>query len=150
MIIQAKGKRGGTIIVDDDRTDLLKVSWNVDETGYPNGWYDGKVRRMHTLVVGDIPKGLYIDHINRNRLDNRRDNLRVVTPSQSNLNKRPRANTSSTYRGVSLDKRTKKWVAKFGKMWLGRHSTEESAALAYNSAALKFAPEYAILNEVQR
>jgi hypothetical protein len=67
---------------------------------------------MHRELLGLSPgDGLYVDHINRNRRDNRRSNLRVVTKAQQQQNLSGRRGTSSRYRGVYLNWQTGGWVA---------------------------------------
>lgn len=98
-------------------------------------------------------EGLIVDHINGNKLDNRKENLRFVTPQQNVHNKRKTIqDTSSKYKGVSWNKRRKGWLAYImvnGKREvIGLFSNEESAANAYNHYAKKYFGEYARLNDV--
>ena len=66
-------------------------------------------RTVHSTVIGPIPDGHHIDHINGNKLDNRRENLRVVSASVNQANrKRLNKNNSSGIRVVSLTKLSKK------------------------------------------
>jgi hypothetical protein len=78
---------------------------------------------MHRLI-NDTPDGFETDHINRNKLDNRRENLRSVTKSQNGLNKGKNKNNKSGYKGVYLESWSGKWRAEIridGKrMTLGR------------------------------
>jgi HNH endonuclease/AP2 domain len=60
--------------------------------------------KLHRLVMGAKP-GELVDHINRMRLDNRRSNLRIATPSQNAMNRSPRGK----YKGVSYRKDKKKY-----------------------------------------
>lgn len=90
-------------IVDDEDYEWLKdlKSWTLFNNGYAvlhkgNGWN----RSMHRLVMF-AQQGQEIDHINGNRLDNRKCNLRFVTRQQNLYNKKKRNNTSSIYKGVS-------------------------------------------------
>ena len=96
--------------------------------------------------------GKQVDHINGNRLDNRRENLRIVTNQQNQMNKQSRVNTSSIYKGVAWYKPTKKWCSRIGingiLYHLGLYDTQEQAAFMYNKIAHEFFGEYAQLNDL--
>lgn len=123
---------------------------------------DGKLKQrvawMHRVVM-DCPEGLVVDHINGNGLDNRRKNLRIVTPSQNGLNKVASSNNKSGYKGVyRTGKRYKtKWFALIyipvkgklpNKVYLGYFSRKSDAAKAYNEAAKMYHGEFAKLNVI--
>lgn len=92
---------------------------------------------------------MVVDHINLNGLDNRRENLRLVTPSQNAANS-PGQRGSSKYRGVHWDGGRRQWIASVapdGKQEvLGSFYTEEEAARAYDAAAVRCYGECAYLN----
>lgn len=94
-----------------------------------------KNEKMHHAIVGVPPKGLMIDHINGNGLDNRKCNLRVVTNRLNCMNRHQLY--SSRYPGVTWNKRSGKWNAQAqinGKhIHLGTFRTEEEAHQAYLS-----------------
>lgn len=95
-----------------------------------------------------------IDHINRDKLDNRIENLRLATAAQNSHNSR-QAGGNSKYKGVyKAGWAENKWFAKmtFGgkQMYFGTHSTEEDAARAINKAYLEYHGEYANLNEFEK
>lgn len=71
-----------------------------------------------------------IDHINRNRNDNRFFNLRWATPSEQNKNKNKERNSSSQYKGVDFIKKQNKWRARKDGKHLGVFVTEQEAFLA--------------------
>ena len=112
---------------------------------------------LHHLIIGKPQKGKVIDHKNhdgiRTGLDNRKDNLREVTVAQNGQNRRSNKNSSSQYKGVAWHKRSKKWEVKIqhkGKQtFLGYHTCEHQAALAYNEKATELWGENALLNEVE-
>lgn len=116
---------------------------------------DGFLERIHILISknsGIYNKDLVIDHINQNSLDNRRDNLRSITQHQNTMRKGHSKNNTSGYRGVVFDKRTNKWMSKikynYKDIYLGRYNTKEEAACIYNTNAIKYFGEFAVLNEV--
>ena len=105
---------------------------------------------MHRLIL-DVPKGLQVDHINHNGLDNRRCNIRLCTQSQNTANSSHlRPNKTSQYRGVHWDKTHNRWRAGIrvnNKPYrLGRFTSEIDAARVYNRAALEHFGEFASLN----
>ena len=95
---------------------------------------------LHRLLLKDIDiESMDIDHINHDKLDNRRKNLRVCTRSQNNMNRK-------NVLGVSLVKETKKWEAHIGinnnKIHLGYFKDKKEALLAREKAELKYFKEY--------
>ncbi len=107
-----------------------------------------KTLRLHREIM-NAPKGLLVDHINSDTLDNRRANLRLATHSQNTCNSRIKSKGSSKFRGVQFRK-NRGWVAvtyKNKKMiWLGTFDSEIDAARAYDKAALEYHKEFARLN----
>jgi hypothetical protein len=107
----------------------------------------GKTRTIHMHRQIMAPSaGMLVDHINRDGLDNRRENLRLATPSQSNANRiLPSANC---FRGIK--RRGTKWHAKIQisrrGYFLGSYETAEEAARAYDRAAFENYGEFARLN----
>ena len=88
-----------------------------------------RTKYLHQLILGDAQSsGMVIDHINRNKNDNRRSNLRFVTLTQNAQNLTLRKNSSSGFRGVSFNRDRKKWVANCRRKHLGYYSTREEAA----------------------
>ena len=140
--------------VDDDDFDYLSQwSWCLTTTGYARRNKDGKISKMHREILGITDKNIKIDHKNKDKLDNRKCNLRLVTTLQNGWNSSCHKNgTTSKYKGVHWSKDRNKWVASIGYkssvIPLGRFLVEKDAALAYNNAATKYYGEYASLNEV--
>ena len=87
--------------------------------GYLVTHFQGKVYKVHRVVWaihhGRDPGQLQIDHINGNRVDNRINNLRLVTCSQNNCNARIRSDNTSGVKGVSWHKEKGKWRAEITK-----------------------------------
>jgi hypothetical protein len=108
--------------------------------------------RMHRVVL-NAPNGTEVDHVNRDRLDNRKLNLRLATRSQNGSNRDKFAGrTHSAFKGVTYHKRDRCWQATIcvngDYIHLGYFNTERGAALAYNNAAVKYHGEFAKLNEL--
>lgn len=136
----------GAALVDADDLPLVSAySWHVSN-GYAHAVarIDGRKTTvyMHRLVAG-LPCGdrRQVDHINRDRLDNQRSNLRVVTHRENQQN-RAGLNRTSTFRGVSWRTDGKCWVATAktnGRQhYLGRFKDELDAA----RAAARFRAEH--------
>jgi len=104
---------------------------------------------MHRQIMKSSP-GKVTDHINGNKFDNTRANLRNVTRQQNTHNKSKHAGGTSIYKGVSYDKRCHKWLARiyFAKeyYYLGSFATEVEAARAYDYKAVELFGEFARLN----
>jgi hypothetical protein len=79
-----------TLVDTDDYEKLTKYLWCVTKnrnTYYVHRTTCGKTETMHHAILGVPPKGLMIDHINGNGLDNRKCNLRIVTNRENCQNK---------------------------------------------------------------
>ena len=142
--------KDGYAIVDREDAWVDKYNWCLGEKagGYAIGWVSGRNTRMQHLIIEQKPP-LVTDHINHDRLDNRRSNLRLVTIQQNAMNSRPTA--GRIYKGVRHNR--DKWNAKLtfdGKsIDGGTFDTIEAAAEGYNRLATKHFGEYAKLNIVQ-
>lgn len=99
-----------------------------------------KVMQMHRLLL-ECPDGLHIDHIDRNGLNNRKQNLRVVSVSENIRNSRLYETNKSGLMGVSWYKPLKKWRAQIRengeKRHLGYYECKNEASTAYQNAKLK-------------
>ena len=102
--------------------------------------------RIRALIL----LGTHVDHINGDRLDNRRFNLRLCTNQQNQMNKTKRVGSSSRFKGVYFQKTSRKWVAAIQKdrklKHIGLFSDELDAARAYDAAAKEAFGEFAWLN----
>ena len=122
---------------------------------YANG--KRKTHFIHQLVacewVPNTEDKRCVDHIDGDKLNNHKDNLRFATHTENSRNqKKTNKPTSSIYKGVSFHKPLQKWLAHIratGKIQhLGYFTNEREAAEAYNAAAVQFHKEFAKLNEL--
>lgn len=106
---------------------------------------------MHRVIM-NAPPHLQVDHINHDTLDNRKHNLRLVTPPQNRLNSCKQERSLSQFKGVTWNKRKKKWVTQISfnrkRRFAGYFDNEIDAALAYNQKAQELFGEYALLNQI--
>lgn len=94
-----------------DKKDFSKIVWYrwCFDGQYAAARINGKKIRMHRFLLGE-PEGL-VDHIDRDKLNNTRENLRVVSYSENTINTDIRADNTSGYKGVSFDKFGARWRA---------------------------------------
>jgi HNH endonuclease/AP2 domain len=151
------GKKGAGMfaLVDDDMYELLsKYSWSY-HCGYAAGGKKAQRELGHHFmhrIVNQTPADMITDHIDRNRLNNQKENLRNVTDRQNMMNTSIRSNKYSKYKGVWWNAIAHLWTCAIHvngeQIYLGYYRTQRDAAIAYNEAAIKYFGEYANLNEI--
>ena len=137
-----------------DIEDLPRVkafSWTLVGGGYARGMFpsnNGKREyiKMHSLVTS-FPVGLMVDHKNRNKLDNRKSNLRLCTQKQNSYNvTRPRSKTGM----VGVQKHHNRYQAVIQNegvnIYLGAYDCKIEAAKAYDKKCIELRGEYAVTN----
>lgn len=136
------------LVSNEDYEYLNQFPWCVAGPGYPQTGQLGK-KYMHQVIMNPS-KGFTVDHIDGNKFNNQRNNLRVCTSFQNSKNHLIHKANTSGYKGVSWMKNKKRWRAyiklNYKQIWLGLFDTREEAAKAYNQAALKYFGEFARLN----
>lgn len=120
---------GVALISPQDEEIVKKYRWHMSH-GYACCMTDHKPLLMTHLILGKPDKGLVIDHINRNCLDNRRENLWFATKSHNNQN---RSTQTDHYFGIC--KRGQKWTSHCGTHWLGSYTDAREAATVYDKCA---------------
>lgn len=149
--------KGKFAIVDDEDFDHLnQFKWFAWKRQGQDLWYavrstprskwETSVDRKMDRHIIQIPEGFLVDHKNGNGLDYQKENLRLATYQQNSWNSNKSSHKkSSKYKGVSLVR--DKWqsgISVGGKrIYLGRHISEEAAALAYDMAAIEHFGEFA-------
>lgn len=153
--------QGMETIVDSEYFEWLNQwKWHLGSGGYARrtihlgrgkGKQDPKGIWMHRELMKP-EQGFFVDHINGNRLDNRKSNLRIVSNLQNCWNKRILNKNTSGYKGVSWKKDKMKFKAYITvntkQVHLGYFNCPLEAAKAYDEAALKYFGEYARINHV--
>lgn len=130
-----------------------KVAGRLSLSGYWDIAIHSKLYRAHRLawfyVHGQWPPD-QIDHINRNRSDNRISNLRLATGTQNQGNRDVDRANKSGFKGVSWNRRRNKWVAQLGgaRRYLGQFDNPKLAAKIYNEAAKEYFGEFACLGGI--
>lgn len=151
------------IVDEDDYEKIMQYKWQWQLS--TRGRFGYARRKQHVSYIGGKQKtksiflhkfimkaevGQIVDHINRNSLDNRKQNLRFCTISENARNKSKMIGAMSIYRGVYKDINRAKWKANIrlnGKLHhIGSYLKEEDAAIAYNEMAKKYFGESALLN----
>ena len=94
----------GNIIFADasDANLLMRFSWCVSKNGYAVAYVNGRIQRMHRIILGDrLSDEDDVDHINRIKLDNRRKNIRICS-REENLRNSGKRNNNSGHTGVTV------------------------------------------------
>ncbi|MBP2635009.1 MAG: Fis family transcriptional regulator [Firmicutes bacterium] len=152
---------GQIAIVDDEDYEWLnKFKWHAQKH-HTDGYYavrnvrENGIRRkqyMHKLILGIDGTRTLGDHIDTNKLNNSRNNLRVASFSENRCNIGITNKNTTGYKGVYLDKRYNRFYAriKIGDKlsYLGTFSTAQEAAKNYNESALKHYGEFARINKI--
>lgn len=126
--IQLSGKLGKnkrTLVDKDTFTKYGHLSWYLSDTGYAIR-KSGDIVRLHRLVM-EAPEGMVVDHLNGDKLDNRKRNLRICTQAIN------AANRKGT-KGYTWDKSKSKYIVRYRKKFYGRYNTEAEAKKAYQLA----------------
>ena len=145
------GNYKGTSIIDKDCLHLVdKHKWSLSNTGYavtnfkPEGKNHKTLVFMHRFLVQTDKR---IDHINRDKLNNRISNLRVCKVKENNRNVSVRFNSISGVTGVTLCKKTKKWLAQINvnnkNTYLGFYRNKNDAIKARVEAEKRHWGEFA-------
>lgn len=165
----------GDVLIDDEDYHIIKdrkikilITNKKKRTPYKCvAFWDARISTRKYIVLArhllNAPDGMEVDHINRNSLDNRRENLRLVTRTQNVVNRTARLDANEWgYRGIVRYKASKKhpsapdnyyWRASVGsgssKIHAGSSKNPHVSALKYNKVAKETYGEFVLLNEVE-
>jgi HNH endonuclease len=128
---------------------IMFYKWRIDQNGYVGTDWGGSRIYLHRFLM-NFPNTI-VDHINRNKLDNRRINLRLSNKSNNAVNCKTHSHNTSGYKGVSKSgNRWRVYIVKNQKqIHIGCFKTKKLAALAYNQKALEIFKSHANLNKVK-
>lgn len=165
MKIQVGRNKTPALIDKEDYERVLAADWYLcnTEQGYitlkrkvgckrVNGCirYIYTQRYLHRWIM-EAPKNKQIDHINGDKMDNRKENLRLCSGGENARNQPP---TKGKYKGVHFAKLHRKWCAQITKNYkcihIGLFKCQHCAAKAYNNKATQLHREFAYLNEVEK
>ena len=137
--------QGKVTIVDDDMFEYLNQwKWHLSRFGYAVRKPKEQIY-MHRFIMKP-DKGFFTDHINGDKLDNRKDNLRICTTSENMMNRGKQSNNTSGYKGVFWSIPAKRWRAQIVVMrkaiHLGLFDTPEEAYKEYKKAEKKLFGEF--------
>jgi len=147
------------LVDDEDYNRLMEMTWHAWYNKNGDSFYahhsvynKGKnpsIVRMHRYILGVVDKGINVDHIDGDTLNNQKYNLRVCESHQNTTNMQGlKSNNTTGYRGVSeyFYGSRKKWtagVSKKGKrIRLGYFDSPEEAARAFDKAAREIYGEF--------
>ena len=144
ILYNNKGEEVARTLIDLECIDLVKkYKWYLTNHGYV---INDKVGQLHRLLMNP-GEDLVVDHINRDRLDNRRENLRICTIQQNSMNKSVQCNNISGTQGVCWCKDNKIWLAYIGingkRIHLGCFKTKKEAVEARRLAEIEYFGEFA-------
>lgn len=142
---------GNSFLFDADDFEVVKQhKWSIENSGYVHTTIKQKHVRLHKLLL-DSGK-FVIDHINGNRSDNRKCNLRLASPCQNACNQKISKKNKTGYKGVSWNHKRGKYESNIGyqgkSYFLGYYDSPIEAAKSYDKAAFKFFGEFANPNFV--
>lgn len=136
LVIRLGVRSDKYVKIDVEDRWIEKHQWHLGWTGYAITNIEKRPTPMHRILM-QAPKGVEVDHINHDKLDNRRENLRLVTHAQNMWNQQKRADNKSGFRGVSWSSRKRKFVAQIKvngqHYFLGHYDSPADASKAYET-----------------
>jgi hypothetical protein len=143
------------ILIDKEEYNTIKnYTWVLKGNGYAHtrigrsfGLDNAKWVYLHDMILKNKPEGYMIDHINGNRLDNRKENLRFVTPSQNSSNVERKVGKSNVLGVWEYKNNWQAMIRVSGKrIYLGYFNNKENAVKARKEAEEKYFGEFSYDN----
>ena len=149
VLYNKKQEEVSRALIDLEDIDKVKdLKWYMDSRGYA---FNGKKRVLLHRLVMDCPNDMIVDHINHNRLDNRKENLRICNSSQNNMNRNKTNRNTSGYTGVCYKPKINKWQSYITinkkSIHLGYYNTPEEANEIRKQAEIDYFGEYRNKNQ---
>ena len=127
LLLSGKMGRGKSVKLDDDDYERYShLVWHLSDTGYAVRRDNHQTYRLHRLIM-DCPEGMVVDHLNGDKLDCRKSNMRICTQAENVKN-------HHGTKGYCYDKSRKRWIVRYKNKFWGRYETEEEAQRAYQLA----------------
>lgn len=140
------------LIDDEDYERVSAHNWYKNGSGYAVTSIKGKDYFLHSFIMGEMI-GKEIDHIDQDRMNYQRKNLRFCTHSQNVANDGPKKNNKLGVKGVDFYKANGKYRAtirvNYKKIHIGFFDTLREATIAWNEASQKFFGEYGYQNKIE-
>lgn len=137
------GEEVSRAIIDLDDIDRVRsYKWSKESAGYA---ISSTHIKLHRFIM-DCPEDMFVDHINKDRLDNRKQNLRICTKQQNNWNKNKQHNNTSGYPGVNIlpsGKYRARITINNRRIHIGVYDTLEEAIHARQQAEIDYFGEFA-------
>lgn len=147
--IKYKDTKFFALVDDEDYEEMMKYKWYTylrkDKPSYAVTSIKGKQIFMHRLIA-KTPEGMLTDHINQDKLDNRRENLRHCTHAENMRNVSSWRTNTSGHKGVAWNKKDKRWIAYVvyngRNIHLGEFIEKEDAIKARQDSVKKYHKEF--------
>jgi hypothetical protein len=154
-IIQLSRQGSVALIDEEDLSVLSGFRWHLSAAGYAVRNLPGRGKGsvlMHRQIL-NAPTGFEVDHVNGNRVDNRRSNLRLASHAENSRNQGRRSTNKSGSKGVHWDSSRRRWAVELKKdrrkIYVGRYSSIEAATAAYDVAVVKYHGSFARPNAMR-
>lgn len=146
-------KDGKVALIDDEDFEWANQwKWSLRSRGYVNRTSGKKTIWLHREIM-KTPQGFDTDHINGDKLDNRKLNLRICTHSQNLMNQKLNSKNTSGFRGIVWKPKRKKWqvqIKKNQKIYHGGYFKNKLEAVrVYNIKVKELFGEFARLNIIK-